>query len=137
MDKDWFDLLDMPVSFSLDLAQLEKAYRQAQWRAHPDISSSNPTLSAQINTAYLGLKNPLQRAACLLQRFKQWPVLADPGVMQDIFHIRETGQRFSSKDMQILYAQLHTAFDQKDYHCAGNLYLRLCYLEKNDSFVTD
>ncbi|KJE90842.1 hypothetical protein CAOG_02084 [Capsaspora owczarzaki ATCC 30864] len=70
----YFDLFGLPVSFDLDTANLERLFRQLQWKLHPDrFSQKSPTEqeysthhSSTVNKAYDVLKVPLKRAQYLL-----------------------------------------------------------------------
>jgi molecular chaperone HscB len=70
----YFQLLNIPPAFEIDLSALEAAYFKAQRQFHPDRfvnKSPEERLSAlqksmDINAAYETLKNPLKRAQYLL-----------------------------------------------------------------------
>lgn len=69
---DHFAILGFPRAFELEDAALHQAYLTAQRAAHPDLQSS-PTArmaslqaSADLNTAYRILKDPLSRAEHML-----------------------------------------------------------------------
>ncbi len=74
MDTNYFALLNLPVSFALDEAQLHRAYIQQQQQNHPDrLRGASEAermkamqLSADLNAAYRTLKSPLLRAEYLL-----------------------------------------------------------------------
>ena len=74
MGSNYFDLLGIAQSYSIDLPALEKAYFAQQRLFHPDRFAGKPTAermaalqrSADINKAYDALKNPLKRAQYLL-----------------------------------------------------------------------
>ena len=69
-----FELFGLPPRFRLDLAQLERAYRDIQSRVHPDkfvhAGDAERRVSMQsatrVNEAYRTLKSPLARARYLL-----------------------------------------------------------------------
>jgi len=74
MERNYFELFAIPVSFDIDLSSLSKRYQDLQRSAHPD-KFTNATdrerrLSMQqasmINEAYQALKDPLKRAQYLL-----------------------------------------------------------------------
>jgi molecular chaperone HscB len=73
--RNYFQLFDLPVDFSLDLAKLGARYRQLQREFHPDryagASAHEQRLAVQysalINEAYTTLRKPLPRALYLLQ----------------------------------------------------------------------
>jgi molecular chaperone HscB len=74
--QNYFELFQLPVSFSIDLEDLENRYFELQKASHPDryVSSSDQEkrLAAQwamqINEAYQNLRNPLTRAIYLLKQ---------------------------------------------------------------------
>ena len=76
--KNYFEIFDLPVSFDIDLKQLEKNYFQLQQKFHPDKNSNNYDNIASksldsiqhsilVNQGYKILIDDLQRAIHLLQ----------------------------------------------------------------------
>ncbi|MEP7156526.1 MAG: Fe-S protein assembly co-chaperone HscB [Betaproteobacteria bacterium] len=69
-----FELFALPVSFDIDVAALERAYRDLQREVHPDrfaaASDAEKRLAAQwatrANEGYLTLKSPLKRGRYFL-----------------------------------------------------------------------
>jgi molecular chaperone HscB len=72
--KNHFELFKLPVSFAIDGAALDRAYREVQREVHPDrftiSSDAEQRLAAQwatrANEAYQTLKSPLNRGRYLL-----------------------------------------------------------------------
>jgi molecular chaperone HscB len=70
-----FDLFQLPQQFNIDLAQLDKAYREVQSQVHPDkfvqASDAEKRVAMQwatrANEAYQTLKKPLSRAMYLCE----------------------------------------------------------------------
>jgi molecular chaperone HscB len=70
-----FDLFQLPQQFSIDLAQLDSAYREVQSQVHPDkfvqASDAEKRVAMQwatrANEAYQTLKKPLPRAIYLCE----------------------------------------------------------------------
>lgn len=70
-----FELFDLPQRFSIDIAALDRAYREVQNRVHPDkfvgANSAEKRVAMQwatrANEAYQTLKNPFKRAAYLCE----------------------------------------------------------------------
>ena len=70
-----FELFNLTPAFNLDLAQLDRAYREVQMRVHPDKFVSAGSAEQRVamqwatraNEAYQTLKNPLQRATYLCE----------------------------------------------------------------------
>lgn len=71
----YFEILDLPVAFNIDLSALESGYFKAQRDFHPDRFIGRPaqersvalSRSMDINQAYEALKNPLKRAQHILK----------------------------------------------------------------------
>jgi molecular chaperone HscB len=74
MSKDYFELLGLPVCFAIDDKQLRDVYLRIQRVCHPDALAHKGSaervaalqMSADMNGAYLTLKDPLKRAEYLL-----------------------------------------------------------------------
>jgi molecular chaperone HscB len=75
LQRNYFELLGLPTQFEVDLALLDKHYRQLQSEVHPDrfvTASANDRMhsmqvATQANEAYQTLKNSTARARYLLQ----------------------------------------------------------------------
>lgn len=75
LQRNYFDLFDLPVDFAVDQQQLGVRYRQAQGELHPDryagASAHEQRLAVQysalVNQAYATLRTPLSRAIYLLE----------------------------------------------------------------------
>jgi molecular chaperone HscB len=73
---DPFALFDLPPRFALDRAQLDARYHALHHACHPDRHSQAPASqqrwamqrAADVNAAYSTLRQPLERARCLLAR---------------------------------------------------------------------
>ncbi|MDR1334615.1 MAG: hypothetical protein LBJ71_05345 [Holosporaceae bacterium] len=65
----YFDLLEIPISYNLDESQLLRVYLQKQSRSHPDANgaTSSQNDSAFLNAAYKTLIDPIRRAEHFLQ----------------------------------------------------------------------
>lgn len=76
MTLNYFSLFGLPESFSIDNQALETSYHTLATRFHPDKSATssafeqkqNMMMAATINQAYQILKNPIDRAAYLLNQ---------------------------------------------------------------------
>lgn len=72
--KNHFELFGLAPAFALDLAHLERAYRDIQSKVHPDRFAragdaerrASMQMTTQVNEAYRTLKSPVQRAKYLL-----------------------------------------------------------------------
>lgn len=75
LQKNYFEILGMPVQFDLDLSLLDQHYRTLQAEVHPDrfaAASAGERLQSMqwatlVNEAYQALKQPAARARYLLQ----------------------------------------------------------------------
>ncbi|MGN7678255.1 MAG: Fe-S protein assembly co-chaperone HscB [Anaplasma sp.] len=73
MSEDYFSLLGLDMSFSIDLDAMERNYVLAHGTMHPDCfvdsvdKESAARRMAKINEAYLVLKSPLARAEYILK----------------------------------------------------------------------
>ena len=69
-----FELLGLPVSYAVDAAALDRAYRDLQGRVHPDRFAASGEAERRVamqwatraNEAYRTLRNPIDRARYLL-----------------------------------------------------------------------
>jgi len=74
LEKNFFELFGLPVSFDLDTADLAARYRDLQRRFHPDRYATatdqerrlSLQITAQINQGFQTLKEPLSRGRYLL-----------------------------------------------------------------------
>lgn len=75
MKQDFFSLFGLPISFELDVAELERAYRQVQTQIHPDKFATATPAEKRVamqwatlaNEAYQTLKSPVRRARYLCE----------------------------------------------------------------------
>jgi len=73
--KNHFELFGLAPAFALDLAHLDRAYRDIQAEVHPDRFAhagdaerrASMQMTTQVNEAYRTLKSPVQRAKYLLE----------------------------------------------------------------------
>jgi len=73
--KNHFELFGLAPAFALDLAQLDRAYRDIQAEVHPDRFAhagdaerrASMQMTTQVNEAYRTLKSPVRRAKYLLE----------------------------------------------------------------------
>lgn len=74
LPENYFELFDLPVSFSLDARRLAERYRALQAATRPDRFGASPDIahavplraSTQVSEAYRTLKDPQERARYLL-----------------------------------------------------------------------
>ena len=146
----YFDLLNLPISYSIDLKALDKQYFALQLKYHPDRAHSETdkaqflNTSTSINAAYKTLKNDYTRAVYIL-KLHHIDLENDAAnyrlphdVLEEIWDAREELQ--DTKDLQSfifdkteeskrLVADLSAAFCAASYEKAATLTIRLKYLE--------
>ena len=117
---DYFDLLGIPRSYSIDEDKLAAAFRAITRNIHPDRFSGQPSevgnmairLSAELNQAITVLKDPVQRASYLLElcggpsaaEVREVPgdLLAEVMTLgEQIDQARETGDHAAIKKLRI------------------------------------
>lgn len=158
LQKNYFDLLELPTQFEVDFNLLDKHYRQLQNEVHPDRFVTAPSnermqsmqIATQANEAYQTLKNTTARARYLLQlqgietlEESNTAMPADFLMLQ--MEWRETiedaisNNNINSLDSLLteikLYAkqlasQLKQSFDEKDYALASEIVRKLNFIDK-------
>ena len=101
--KSYFALLDLPESYVLDAAELERRYREKSRNWHPDRFSRAPLSeraavlqrATELNEAYRTLRSDGKRAEYLLKLYgvdlgdeSKKPAL-DPGFLAEVLELRE------------------------------------------------
>ncbi|MBM3579652.1 MAG: Fe-S protein assembly co-chaperone HscB [Alphaproteobacteria bacterium] len=138
--KNHFEILSLPVAFAVDLDALEKKYFEFQRQFHPDRASiSEIEQSIAINESYEVLKNPLKRAAHILQlngldvENDEVAPKVDQATLLEVFEMREVGN-FLAKDLnqkiKNLIDELARSLDHKDFAAAAQILIRAKYFEK-------
>jgi len=156
---DHYTLLDLPRSFRIDAALLDKRYREIAAQVHPDkfaqAGDAKRRLSLQwatrLNEAYQTLKKPLSRARYLLSLFghevgadnnaamppeflmeqMEWrEAVAEARLAREQGELEQLHHRVKQR-MKRRYEQLAGLFDdQHDYSQAADRVRRLMFLEK-------
>ena len=91
----FFDLLGLPPLYDVQMDQLESRYQGSLKKTHPDqwggglARQSAHTLSAEINKAYMVLKDPLSRGQHLLELNSLWPYTPSQDLMESFFILQE------------------------------------------------
>ena len=151
----YFDMLELPRQFALNLKTLETVYFEAQRSYHPDrlVGKSDAERTASVlrsqvlNDAYDTLKNPLRRAEHLLEL--QGIVALDddtpvpPALLMEMMELRESiadaGQDGAAlaralEDVKARMAhtlsQMEVLFEATDYPRAAEETMRFHYLGK-------
>ncbi len=153
---DHFARLGLPAGYDLDTDDLERQYFGFQRRLHPDRfaakSAKERALSqqqaTQLNEAYETLKDPLKRAAYLLELLGNkvdltgCGTISDPVLLMEQMEKREAIEEATTPeaitklsaqaDAEVLAAQCHisAAFNANDLGKAAHLTTRLKYLTK-------
>lgn len=153
---DHFTRLGLRPTFDLKLDELEHQYFGFQRRLHPDrFASKSPkeralsqSQATALNEAYETLKDPLKRAAYLLEMMGHkvdltaCGTISDPDLLMEQMEKREaladadTVERITklsaSADAEVLamQCQISTAFGANDLDLVSNLTIRLKYLTK-------
>lgn len=153
---DFFSLFEIPVSFDVDLADLEKRYFAIQRACHPDRFVGKMAAerqqaimrSMQANEAYEVLKTPLLRARHILALqgihvgSEKDSVKPSPELLVHIMELREaladaeTAETVSrlrinnEADIQGTLAALSSAFARHDFAAAAQEAIKLGYLVK-------
>jgi len=141
---DPFALLGLKKQYDLDRESLEKAYFAAQKKTHPDrfVNSSSEEKaeaskhSADINCAYLILKDPLKRAEFLLKETNRELFSHDPLFLEELMQWKE--QIAAKEDIRDdllrtqknLFNTLETSFKQNEYEEAEKALYQLTYVHK-------
>lgn len=123
----YFELFSLPVSFQLENAQLEAAYKKLQSEFHPDkaVNADDRTRlqalqqTSMVNDAYVTLKSPLKRAAYLLKiagidAEEHNQLHLDEGFLLQQMEMRETLESLiDDEDLEGLDAMKHSINKEK------------------------
>lgn len=155
----FFALFDLPVAFVIDVAELDRRYREVQAQVHPDrftqADNTQRRLSMQwatrANEAYQTLKKPLARAKYVLElagvdlQAESNTAMAPEFLMEQmewreaVMEARMGGEHHELEhlhnrlraDIRQRYTQMGDLLDtQQDYAAAAELARRLMFLEK-------
>jgi molecular chaperone HscB len=159
LSRDFFALFDLPRSFAVDTAALERGYHELQGQVHPDkfaaAQDADRRLAMQwathANEAYQTLKTPLKRALYLLRlaghdaevehntamptgfliEQMEWrEAVAEARAAADANEL-DTQHHRMRKEISAQYGALHHALDaQNDYARAAELVRQLMFQEK-------
>lgn len=106
----YFSLLGLPVSFTIEKNTLNENYHELQKSVHPDKYANTSDLerrlsvqkAAQINDAFETLKNPLRRSIYLLSllgiELGENDSGMDPGFLMEQMELRENLSQVGDKD---------------------------------------
>ena len=154
--KNHFELFGLTPAYALDLAHLDRAYRDIQAEVHPDRFAhagdaerrASMQMTTQVNEAYRTLKSPVQRATYLLELngvdvgfetntampreflVEQMELRDRLEEAHDVTSLGSLQKNLSDekKRLEILIAELIDA--GRDYKGASDLVRKLMFLEK-------
>lgn len=155
--RDYFQLYGLEPTFDLDLDDLGNRYRALQRQFHPDRFAGGTAteqrvaaqVSAEVNAAFLALKDPVKRAGYLLERLgvelrrlEREPIAGDFLLTQ--MELRETVAELAPDDQagrEALAAQARALFDREvdafrqglddnDLETAGAAWVHMLYVNK-------
>ncbi|XP_058464359.1 co-chaperone protein HscB [Malaya genurostris] len=156
---DFFTLLDVPNTFSVNTSILSSNFRQLQTILHPDKFSQKSDKekmnslewSSLINKAYKTLSIPLERAIYILHKkgisIDEENTSVDPDFLSDVMDLNEQVEEAASttdleaiakslnSDVDHLYTSLHKYFSSNELDKAKSTLVRLKYLLNIDSVI--
>lgn len=143
-----FEVFNLPPRFAIDQRALDHAYFEMQRNHHPDQTKDDGEYSSMLNSAYQTLKNPVKRAAVLLD-IVGLPIPGQEGdsisagvVLLEIFDFQEAimacesadeARRIKSELEEMYVEEQHTfseLFDQGSLDDLPESYIKLCYVDK-------
>jgi len=151
-----FELFGLTPAYALDLAQLDRAYRDIQSTIHPDRFATagdaerraSVQMTARVNEAYRTLRSPVHRARYLLELNGADAALETHTAMPAEFLVQQMelrealGEAQSGTDLdrlarqlaadrRALEDQLRDRIDrERDFASAGELVRKLMFLER-------
>lgn len=130
MNKNFFELLNIPVSFELS-KEFEHNYFELQKKHHPDKVQNNviakiteAKISSKLNEAYNVLKNPLSRAEYILDLLGI-KLVPSSELLMEVMEMHEEGIIYNEGD---ILSELQQAFGSCDYEKASQLTMKWRYL---------
>lgn len=146
--KNHFEKFALPVKFEVNLDQLEQKYFDFQKQFHPDKAGiAEIESSISINQAYEVLKNPLKRAAHILQlnnidvEKDGGNIRPDMATLEEILEIQEKISDLDEKEIldlikslveeiKLLLTKTAEKLDNKDYANGAQIFIKAKYLDK-------
>lgn len=142
-----FARFQLPIAFHLDLDLLEQKYFDFQQQFHPDKAGiAEIENSIAINEAHEILKNPLKRAAYILQLQgidveKDGSVRPDLTTLEEVLEIQEKIPTLDRAQISDLKKQLNSQIktliekmagmlDNKDFETAAQILIKAKYFDK-------
>lgn len=148
--KNFFEIFELPQSFFIDVAQLEKKYLEFQNQFHPDKSSSQDiSKSIEINQAYKILSDDFLRACYLLQLngidilHDEKAVKVEMATLVEALELQEKISEISdvneideirktiNSEIKVLIPQAIKTLESADIEGCAQLLIRVKYLKKS------
>ena len=120
-----FELLNLPVTYQIDLTELENVYLRLSRMVHPDYFGTtggpekrlSEDLSARLNNAYRLLKDPLARSDFLLTRSGGPAASHDkrvpPDLLGEVLDLREKIEQAKSAGRTAELAEVHAQLTRR------------------------
>jgi len=146
--KNYFEKFSLPIKFDIDLDALEEKYFSFQRQFHPDSAGIAEIENSMFtNEAYEVLKNPLSRAAHILQlngidiETDSRELKPDLATLEHILEIQEKIPELDenkiadlkkelSKELKFLIAQAVLNIENKDFKAAAQFLIKAKYFDK-------
>lgn len=146
--KNFFDFFSLPIKFSLNQDELEQKYFSFQQQFHPDKAGiAEIENSMDINEAYEVLKNPLRRAAHILQLHDidvendELAIKPDMITLEEVLEIQEKIPDLTPQEITELKKSLNNQIkslideaaqklDKKDFLSAAQFVIKAKYFDK-------
>ncbi|XP_058830795.1 co-chaperone protein HscB homolog [Topomyia yanbarensis] len=160
-NEDFFNLLDVPKTFAVNMSVLSTNFRRLQSILHPDKFSQKSDKeklnslewSSLVNKAYKTLNVPLERATYILHQkgilIDEENTSVDPEFLSDMMDINEQVEAAENvaeleaiasnlnSDVDHLYTVLYEYFDTNDLDKAKSTLVRLKYLLNIDGVIKE
>lgn len=142
-----FEKFQLPLKFHLDLNELEQKYFEFQQQFHPDKAGiAEIENSIAVNEAHEILKNPLKRAAYILQLQgidveKDGAVKPDMATLEEVLEIQEKIpslnheqisdlKKYLNSQIKSLIGKTAQMLDNKDFTTAAQILIKAKYFDK-------
>ncbi len=146
--KNHFEIFTLPVSFAINLDELEAKYLDFQKAFHPDNSSTaDIEKSISVNEAYNILKNSLRRASYILQlngidlENDSAAPKVDSATLMEVLELREKIFESSAAEVEnvkkdlsakvkSLLSESAEKLENKDFNTAAQILIKAKYFDK-------
>ena len=131
-----FQLLNLPISFTVDLKQLDANYFELQKQFHPDKTPNFAVKSAEINEAYKTLKNKYKRLEYLVS-LQGKPLEAPQTLLMEMMELREefeenapSATKKAEDEIQRLFLGADSLYISGKYDELAVILVKIKYLKK-------